>query len=135
MMLKRRRKEDLPERRDPGEPEPEPCAPGSIEQQLDMCEDGTLRGDDILHRHGRISAEPVGDEDPRPLDELAFSEDHFEMDLSAEPDREGDEMSGDEHSSGLEGGELGTGIPGEETREQSRTEEEQRKRPEEPSAA
>ena len=58
------------------------CAPGSIEHQLDMCETGSLRGDETIRRH----------------------KDHpnLAMDM-AEVDREGDEMSGDDHSSGLQG--------------------------------
>lgn len=77
---------------------------GSIEQQLDMNESGPLRGDDIshqAHRYGRGS----------------------NVDMS-EYGREGDEMSGDDHSSGMQGGEpelsgqphISTGMPGDETR-------------------
>jgi hypothetical protein len=81
------------------------CPPGSIEQQLDMCEEGSLRGEEVLREH----------------------RDHpsFAVDLSEE-DREGDEMSGDEHSGGLQGGEpelsspgqlhISTGLPGDQTR-------------------
>lgn len=78
------------------------CPAGSLEQQMDMCEGGSLRGEEVLreaHDH--------------PL----FSED------MAEEDREGDEMSGDEHSGGLQGGdsefyeqEQADGLPGDETR-------------------
>ena len=80
-------------------------APGSIEQQLDMCEEGPLRGDEVLREH----------------------RDHpnYSMDLSEE-NREGDEMSGDEHSGGLQGGEpeltspgqghIQTGMPGDQNR-------------------
>jgi hypothetical protein len=91
--------------------------PGSIEQQLDMCERGDLRGDEILHHHGRDR--PKQDPDLRAELDL---EENFRVDM-AETQREGDEMSGDEHSSGLQGGEpelerqphLSQGLPGEET--------------------
>lgn len=57
---------------------------------------------------------------PRPLDKVI--EENFQVDLSEE-DREGDEMSGDEHSGGLQGGEpdiehqrhIETGLPGDRT--------------------
>lgn len=72
-------------RRNVSDREPAPCEPGSIEQQLDMCETGPLKGD------------------------------------MAETNREGDEASGDDHSSGLQGGEpelesqphVDSGTPGE----------------------
>lgn len=64
-----------------------PGEAGSIEQQLDMVESGPLRGDDLLHTHGA----------PR-RDDL---EANYNFDMS-EWNREGDEMSGDEHSSGLQ---------------------------------
>lgn len=68
-----------------------------------MCETGELRGDEILHES---RAQPG-----------------MRIDMSEE-NREGDEMSGDEHSSGLQGGEpelesqphIDSGIPGDETR-------------------
>lgn len=83
---------------------------GSIEQQLDMSEDeASLRGDEFLHSHGV----PIAPGD---------IEHNFRIDMSEE-DREGDEMSGDEHSSGLQGEEVGQetldrpeGMPGDDTR-------------------
>jgi hypothetical protein len=114
-MLKNRPKELVPERKNPGDREPTFGSPGSIEQQLDMCEEGTLRGDEILHHHG---LEPVENkEGPIEIDRLM--ENNYHMDL-AEDDREGAEMSGDEHSIGLQGGDselanqahIATGLPG-----------------------
>jgi len=78
------------------------CQPGSIEQQLDMCETGSLRGEEVLRANR---------EHP-----------NFNVDMSEE-DREGDEMSGDDHSSGLQGGEpelrgqkhISSGMPGDQT--------------------
>ncbi len=83
-----------------------------------MHESGKLRGDEVLHSHGKPERPPSGD--PVPLDEILDS--RWSMDLSEE-NREGDEMSGDEHSSGLEGGEqeiegqshIRTGMPGDQT--------------------
>jgi hypothetical protein len=122
MSLKRKRKERIPELKNPGDSESEWCSPGSIEQQLDMCESGSLRGDDILHSHGLPDSDYNGD--PIELDEFQTGgmENNWQMDLSEE-DREGDEMSGDEHSSGIEGGEpeierqlhIQTGLPGDRT--------------------
>ena len=119
MMIHRKRKELMPERKHPGDPEPDWCSPGSIEQELDMCETGSLRGDEILHSHGREPRTYTGD--PPELDQII--NENWEMDLSEE-DREGSEMSGDEHSSGLGGSELelegqphiSTGLPGDRTR-------------------
>lgn len=89
----------MDERRDPGETEPEACAPGSIEQQLDMCETGTLRGDEITHSHGNVD-EDEGDTEPQePLDQVM---NRFDL-TAAETDREGSELSGDEHSVGQQG--------------------------------
>ena len=101
--------------------DPAPGAAGSIEQQLDMVEEGDLKGDEIDHSlhfsaHQRLDQ---ADCDPIPLDELLDNE---QMDLSLE-DREGDEMTGDDHSSGLQGGEeelkhhpnISTGMPGDRT--------------------
>ncbi|MBI3544362.1 MAG: hypothetical protein HY075_13910 [Deltaproteobacteria bacterium] len=99
MSSKKKPKEALPERRNPGDDEAERCSPGSIEQQLDMCEEGSLRGDDILHEHGRRAVSSDGD--PAEIGEENLEE-NWHVDLSEE-DREGDEMSGDEHSSGLQG--------------------------------
>ena len=114
-MLRKRPKEQSPHLLNPGDPEPEACAPGSIEQQLDMCESGSLRGDEILHHHG-ITEEAAPLPAVPPVDRLL---DRYEIDL-AEEGREGSELTGDEHSSGLQGGEaelrgqlhLTTGLPG-----------------------
>ena len=67
-----------------------------------------------MHRHGvalpgekkALRGEPLG------VDEL-MQRNPFEIDM-AEESREGSEMSGDEHSRGLQGGD--TGLPGEQTR-------------------
>jgi hypothetical protein len=79
-----------------------PCEPGSEEQQLDMCESGPLRGDNLLRDKG---------------ENLRFA-----IDVSEE-NREGDEMSGDDHSGGWQGDDeewLGQlqedGMPGDENR-------------------
>lgn len=122
--LKRFPKERYPERRDPGDPEPENGLPGSIEQQLDMSEEGSLRGDEVLHRHG---VEPQGEELAREgellgVDQL-MARNAYELDM-AEESREGSELAGDEHSRGLNGGDselqsqphLSSGLPGEQTR-------------------
>ncbi len=122
--LKRFPKERHPERRNPGDPEPEFGLPGSIEQQLDMCEEGSLRGDEVLHHHG---VEQPGEELAREgellgVDEL-MARNPYELDM-AEESREGSEMSGDEHSRGLQGGDselrwqphLSSGLPGEQSR-------------------
>jgi hypothetical protein len=89
------------------------CRPGSIEHQLDMCENAPaeMRGDQVQFTHGNP---PRRTDDP-----------NFEMDMATE-DREGDEMSGDDHSSGLQGGEtelahqpnIDRGMPGDATEEQ-----------------
>jgi DNA-binding transcriptional ArsR family regulator len=93
---------------------------GSIEHHLDMCESGELRGDEIEHRTYSPEKEWRPDEESTqimpPLDKMIS---RFEMNLSEE-NREGDEMSGDEHSSGMQGGEpelleqpwLDDGTPG-----------------------
>lgn len=81
-----------------------------------MCEEGTLRGDDITFRHGVTGEQDQPDADPLPMDQMLG---RTRVDLM-EPDREGDEMTGDEHSSGLQGGEpeldrqphWDSGIPG-----------------------
>jgi hypothetical protein len=101
------------------------CRPGSIEQQLDMCESGPLRGDEVLHNHGRFERNPDQEEGMRPMDpEMMEHNFHFDM---SEGGREGDEESGDEHSSGLQGeeqqeqqydtefGDSDSGAPGEMT--------------------
>jgi len=97
-MLKKRPKELLPELKNPGDPEPERGTPGSIEQHLDMCEDGSLRGDEVLHHHG-MTEEWDSVPTPAPVDLLL---DRYQLDLSEE-DREGAEESGDEHSAGQQG--------------------------------
>ena len=96
------------------------CSPGSIEQQLDMCETGALRGDQISHDHGMEGSDDLPSSD-QALDKILNQ--YYEPDL-AEQSREGDEMSGDEHSSGLQGedseftdqGQLDTGLPRDESR-------------------
>lgn len=98
MSLKRKPKERLPERKHPGDPEPDWCSPGSIEQQLDMCENGTLRGDEILHSHGGSPPQYSGD----PAELTDVLDKSWRADLS-EDDREGDELSGDENSTGTGG--------------------------------
>lgn len=86
-------------------------SPESVAQHLDMLESGPLRGDLIEHDHGRKP-------DSRDL------QNNYNVDM-AEENREGDDMSGDEHSSGLQGDEGGelesqpqtqTGLPGDENR-------------------
>ncbi|MEK6704529.1 MAG: hypothetical protein AABZ06_01950 [Bdellovibrionota bacterium] len=124
-MLRKRPQERLPERVDPGDSEPEYGCPGSIEQQLDMCEEGTLRGDEILFHHGR-KPEPEGGDNYEPLDPDRMKE-NYHVDM-AEENREGDEMSGDGHSSGLQGDEMelsnqihiDTGLPGDWTQRHER---------------
>lgn len=74
---------------------------GSIAQHLDMIERGPLRGEEILRNHGI----PPQRREHAALDERLM-ERNFNVDLS-EPSREGDEESGDEHSSGLQGGDQG----------------------------
>ncbi len=88
------------------DPEPEANAPGSIEQQLDMCERGPLKGEEIAHERSR----------PRGFLEGAI----------VDTDRETGEMSGDDHSRGLQGDDSETetqphpvsGIFGDEARDQ-----------------
>lgn len=119
-MLKRIPKEQIAERRSPGDREPQYGSPGSIEQKLDMCEDDdSLKGDQVLFSHGIDS--DVGDSELglQGVDQLISKNNNFHIDLS-EGNREGDEMSGDEHSSGWQGGEselagqphIATGMPG-----------------------
>lgn len=115
-MAKGTKRRDIPERVNPGDDEPLPCSPGSVEQQLDMCEEGELRGDEVLHSHGLLKKETAD------LSSDDSVRTNFSVDMS-ESDREGDEMSGDEHSYGLQGDEqqelrtgkedVETGIPGE----------------------
>lgn len=102
-MLRRKLKSRIPLRKLPGDPEPEYCSPGSIEQQLDMCEEGELKGEEVQHR---TELRPTPDEPPSedPM-EVVDEMESYEMTFS-ERDREGDEFSGDDHSSGLQGGEF-----------------------------
>lgn len=102
--------------------QPAPCEPGSIEQQLDMCETGPMRGDDVLHRHGYERELPKeARERMVPTDEIMNT---FRADMSEE-NREGMEMSGDEHSAGMQGGDsefehqahIDTDMPGEQTQD------------------
>jgi len=73
-------------------------------QQLDMSEEGAIRGGDVEQAHGHLeeSASPNEGHDPLAVDELIAR--HHRGDIS-EPDREGDDLSGDEHSAGLQGDE------------------------------
>lgn len=99
----------------------EECAPESPEQKLDMCETGSLRGDEIERSHGLKTPK-----NPHPTMNDNQMESNFQVDMSEEG-REGDEESGDEHSSGLQGdeqqelqyddefGEADAGLPGEMT--------------------
>ena len=106
ILRKVRETKNIPERLHPGEPEPATGSPGSIEQQLDMVEDGDLRGDQILYDHGTDEEHEdfeIRPDHATPID-ILMARNNCEMNLS-EPDREGDEMSGDDHSSGLQGGE------------------------------
>ena len=101
------------------------CRPGSIEQQLDMCERGPLRGDQILHDHGATEGVDEVPESRQRIDQIAEDQ-YFEVDMQEE-DREGDELTGDEHSSGLQGDEteldsqphIRAGVPGEEDKKAS----------------
>jgi hypothetical protein len=79
------------------DPPPSESRAGSIEQHLDMMEQGPLRGDESLRLHrmkDRLS--------DRPSLSLWLLEHNYQVDMSEET-REGDEESGDEHSSGLQG--------------------------------
>ncbi len=85
-----------------------------------MAETPGLRGDEIEHSHG---APPPyeGKYQGRPGVDRSM-EARYRVDM-AEDGREGDEMSGDEHSAGLQGGEqeiegqahISTGLPGDQT--------------------
>jgi hypothetical protein len=104
---------------------PEPAdqnEPGSIEQQLDMVENGPgPRGDSLIRRKGETFDDK---RDPDFVKELDGDEmlQNFHVNM-AESNREGDEMSGDEHSAGLQGGDsefygqptFDDELPGEET--------------------
>src|SRR5690349_20702858 len=106
-----------------------PGRSGSIEQQLDMCEgEKSPRGDEVMHSaHLRSTPE-----------EELYEKATYEVDLSDE-NREGDEMSGDDHSNGMEGGDaelanqehIHRGMPGDETSEQERIERDFKKGPDE----
>jgi hypothetical protein len=80
-------------------------AEDDIEQKLDMKERGPLRGEEVLRQHHTSDTGGLTD--------------RFAVDM-AEKDREGDEMSGDEHSGGLQGGDselvdqphIDSGLPG-----------------------
>lgn len=118
-MLMRRRKRQFVEiisSSDDIEAAPRPLRaderPGSITQQLDMNESGPLRGDEILHHHGLPDPAGRPDGDPMPL-AADRMEHNYQVNMSEEG-REGDEESGDEHSSGLQGGE-NNGLPGDMT--------------------
>lgn len=103
----------------------------SIEQHLDMMETGPLRGDDILRRAGggRTARYDRPDRDPVPLPDEYGMQHNYRLDMS-EGSREGDEMTGDEHSFGLQGGDpdlarqptVDNGLPGEETEREERRE-------------
>lgn len=116
-MLRKKKTEDIPERRDPGDREAVACSPGSIEQQLDMCEEGNSRSEDII-RHIDEDKNPNDPITEDPLD-LVSEINTFDYTMS-ERDREGDDYSGDEHSSGLQGDEIeiegqpniNSGVPG-----------------------
>jgi hypothetical protein len=116
-MLHRKSKSRLPLLKNPGDPALEYCGPGSIEQLLDMCEEGELRGEETERHIDRRATpnEPLSGDPLEVVDEM----ESFQMNFS-ERDREGDEMSGDDHSSGLQGGDaeledqrhIDSGIPG-----------------------
>jgi hypothetical protein len=82
-----------------------------------MNESGPLRGDEILHHHGLPDPASRPDGDPLPL-AADRMEENYQVDMSEEG-REGDEESGDEHSSGFQGEDLDegntNGLPGEMT--------------------
>ena len=85
--------------------------PGSIEQQLDMVENGPLKGDEILFSHGVEDRASAGRTGLRELDPEGM-EHNYRIDMSEE-NREGDEESGNDHSSGYQGADAG--MPGEMT--------------------
>jgi hypothetical protein len=109
---------------------PEPAdqnEPGSIEQQLDMVEGGGPKGDTLIRDHGKTFDDK---RDPNYVKELDGDEmlKNYHVNMG-ESNREGDEMSGDEHSLGLQGGDsefanqptFDDELPGEETeREEER---------------
>lgn len=103
----------------------DPDASGSEAQHLDMYEgeDANLRGDALIHSRPAVER-PEGGEEVLAVDEMM---NNFNIDMSEE-DREGDEMSGDDHSSGLQGGEqelnhqdnVDNGLPGERNEDDER---------------
>jgi hypothetical protein len=111
---------------------PEPAdqnQPGSIEQQLDMVEGlPGPRGEGLIREHGRTFDDK---RDPNFVKELDGDEmlQNFHVNMG-ESNREGDEMSGDEHSSGLQGGDsefekqptFDDEMPGEETEKEEKRE-------------
>jgi hypothetical protein len=86
------------------------CKAGSIEQQLDMCETGRLRGDEITHSHGH----PHTEDDYKEATAVDREMDNYNVTMS-ERNREGSEMSGDDHAMGFQGDDAG--LPGEEANE------------------
>ena len=116
-------------------PTPEKCAPGSIEQHLDMCEGvNEIRGEEALG-HRDTTFRNLEKEPNSTLQNERQMMSNFHVDM-AEESREGDDMSGDEHSSGLQGGEqeLETQphpeneMPGDLEKDQEQTVEEQTRR-------
>lgn len=91
MMLRKKPKTAIPERLNPGDPEPEWCSPGSIEQQLDMCEEGDLRGEEISHLHG---IEAPKHQDSTEL--IKKDENTARFQILTEPDRENAPEESDE---------------------------------------
>lgn len=97
--------------------------PTSIEQLLDMNETSGLKGEEITHEKAPKTVEEEG--------EYTL----YQMNM-AEEGREGDEETGDDHSSGLQGGDseltdqenIRSGLPGEEGLRLARAEFEESKR-------
>jgi hypothetical protein len=131
MQKRQPKSSEQPYKKDPGDTSGSYCAPGSIEQELDMCERGNLKGDEVSHPTSSRIHEPV-DSDPQPLTEILYE---YNMDMS-EDNREGDEMSGDDHSLGLQGGDselrnqptFETGLPGDATEHEEMEEVELKKK-------
>jgi len=66
-----------------------------------MCDSGSLKGEDVIRNISKNSSP----NDPSSGDPQELTSEFGTFDMSmAERDREGDDMSGDEHSSGLQGG-------------------------------
>jgi hypothetical protein len=76
------------------------CRSGSTARDLDMCEGKALKGDEISQEQHENKEEqgPLGA--------------GYQTDMS-ERSREGDEESGDEHSSGYQGDDIGPNPEGE----------------------